>query len=244
MEGQRLFRYPYGAMEPWKEDVLLQLGYWTGGIGWDIDTLDWDFGPDGVASRPEVPEELREDFVGFVVDRAVRAGGGVVLFHDVQSVTADNLDEIIVRLRAAGFRFGGLPERLADPLAASGCPEGWFPERVGTAGGRFCSNGLQALGPFTRTMVDRCTDWGGGAACGADTWSRPLFLSARGDGLCPDGASLDRSLGYCVEGDAALGPFDEELVGECERAGGGRACRSSRWSRPFLAALLVATGRG
>src|SRR6185369_6592191 len=44
------FRYPYGSMAPWKETILKQDGYLNGGIGWDIDSLDWDFGNDETAS--------------------------------------------------------------------------------------------------------------------------------------------------------------------------------------------------
>jgi peptidoglycan/xylan/chitin deacetylase (PgdA/CDA1 family) len=103
------FRYPYGAVAAWKEPILREAGYLDGGVGWDIDTLDWDFGPDGKASRSEVPAALRNDFEGWIFGQLERRHGGVMLFHDVQSITASRLEAIIDRLSAAGYRFGELP---------------------------------------------------------------------------------------------------------------------------------------
>lgn len=105
----RLFRYPYGNGSTAKEAVVRASGYPDGGIGWNIDTLDWCFGPDAYCDR--VPTAYRRDFVGWVVSEARRVGGGVMLFHDIQSVTANNLDTILTRMEAAGYRFAALPSR-------------------------------------------------------------------------------------------------------------------------------------
>jgi peptidoglycan/xylan/chitin deacetylase (PgdA/CDA1 family) len=105
------FRYPYGAMTAWKETILKAEGYLDGGIGWDVDTLDWDFGPDGRAARREVPAAYKADFEGYVMYRLNQRGGGVILFHDVQSVTANHLDSLLQKMKAQGYRFGALPPR-------------------------------------------------------------------------------------------------------------------------------------
>jgi peptidoglycan-N-acetylglucosamine deacetylase len=103
------FRYPYGAGTAAKEAILKQSGYVDGGIGWDIDTLDWCFSKTGTCNRDEVKAAYRSDFVGWVVSECKRRGGGVVLFHDVQGITQRNLDAIMTELEAEGFEFANLP---------------------------------------------------------------------------------------------------------------------------------------
>jgi peptidoglycan/xylan/chitin deacetylase (PgdA/CDA1 family) len=105
----RLFRYPYGSGSTAKEAVVRANGYPDGGIGWNVDTLDWCFGPDAYCDK--VPTAYRRDYVGWVVSEARRTGGGVMLFHDIQGITATNLDAILTRLEGLGYRFGALPSR-------------------------------------------------------------------------------------------------------------------------------------
>jgi len=237
------FRYPYGAMAAWKEEILRAEGYRHGGIGWDIDTLDWDYGPDGRSSRAEVPVQFRNDMVAFTVWQAERKGGGVILMHDVQSITANELDRLIRTLRARGFRFGQLPgvERL-EPAPIE-CPSGYELTSVGNAGGQYCTDERNVIGPFTRGMVNKCVSWGGGDACRSNRWSKALYLSARGVDVCPKGARLDPETRYCAEGEDAFGPFPRALVASCiERGGGEVTCRDARWNRNFLAWLLRLQG--
>jgi peptidoglycan/xylan/chitin deacetylase (PgdA/CDA1 family) len=143
------FRYPYGAMASWKETILRAEGYADGGVGWDIDTLDWDFGPDGVASRPEVPAAYRRDFDGYVMMRLAQRGGGVMLFHDVQSITAQRLDGLLARLARDGYRFGELPRKRAG-FIGDACDDD---AGCGFAGG-FCLGGL-CTQACTATCPDR-----------------------------------------------------------------------------------------
>jgi hypothetical protein len=91
--------------------------------------------------------------------------------------------------------------------------------------------------------VEKCLSWGGGeTACRSDRWGLQLALNARGEGLCPVGASFDQPTAYCVEGTNAFGPFPKALVDKCIASGGGETtCRSARWNRDFLLRLL---GRG
>jgi peptidoglycan-N-acetylglucosamine deacetylase len=146
------FRYPYGAMTPWKETVLKAEGYGDGGVGWDVDTLDWDFGADGRASRPEVPAAYRSDFSGYVMFRLNQRGGGVILFHDVQSVTANHLDGLLRQMKAAGYSFGELPRRsLARRLFIGDACD--LDNECAFTGG-FCLGGLCTQG-CTSTCPDR-----------------------------------------------------------------------------------------
>ncbi len=126
------------------------------------------------------------------------------------------------------------------PLGKMECPTGYVLQSVGTRGGQICSDGVNAWGPFTQAMVQQCLAWGGGEqACRSDRWSEELTLRARGTGICPNGAVYDVASSYCVEGDEAFGPFPSSLVAKCEAAGGGSACRSSRWSRSLLLRLMA-----
>jgi peptidoglycan/xylan/chitin deacetylase (PgdA/CDA1 family) len=172
------FRYPFGAMTASKEVVLKANGYPHGGIGWDIDTLDWDFGPDATASRPEVPAAYKSDFAGWVVSQTEKRGGGVMLFHDIQSITATRLDGIITTLKARGFRFANLP-RTATPA-------GKFIGDACTADAQCAfDQGFCLDGTCTRPCTGSCPDRAG----------YPLTRCVR----APDGAgaSIDICLQSC-----------------------------------------------
>ncbi len=117
----RLFRYPYGAGTSAKETVLRANGYTHGGIGWDIDTLDWCFGGGG-GRCDRASAAYRADFVGWVVSECQRRGGGVVLFHDIQGITARNLDTILTRLEGLGYSFAQLPTEASPPPAPAPTP--------------------------------------------------------------------------------------------------------------------------
>jgi peptidoglycan/xylan/chitin deacetylase (PgdA/CDA1 family) len=150
------FRYPYGAMTAAKEAILKAEGYGHGGIGWDIDSLDWDFGADGKASRSEVPAAYRSDFVAYTLHRIEQKGGGVILFHDVQSITASKLDTILTRLEQKGYRFASLPRSGAPtppgPSKFIGDPCSSDPECSPSGG--FC---LIPTGRTTGTCTQACT---------------------------------------------------------------------------------------
>jgi peptidoglycan/xylan/chitin deacetylase (PgdA/CDA1 family) len=78
---------------------------------WDIDTNDWD-----AKKRPTLLPTMLKDIC--------RQKGGVVLFHDVQKFTADNLRSWIQAVKREGHTFAPL-ERFVpeakDPLPAKAC---------------------------------------------------------------------------------------------------------------------------
>ncbi len=124
--------------------------------------------------------------------------------------------------------------RTGPALGLIECPAGWQLESIGSDGGTYCSNGTSMYGPFSQSMIAACRSWGGGSACATNNWALEFARTLRGDGLCPRGASYDAETTYCVEGDAAFGPFPSRLIQACEQRGGGSACRTARWSRSFL----------
>jgi hypothetical protein len=142
-----------------------------------------------------------------------------------------------------------LPEMGKNPVRARDlgqivCPTDYVPMGVGKEGGVLCTSGRDAWGPFTRAMVEQCRAWGGGAGCTTERWSLSLARRARGEGVCPLGATLDaRDTGYCVEGEDAFGPFPPAYVEACKVAGGGRACTSARWRVDLLRGVIARAGR-
>ena len=100
-----IFRLPYGdgsfpASDPGKraanERVMRQIreaGYVH--VGWRIDTNDWD-----PRKRDTLLPKLQQDICSMK--------GGVVLFHDVQKNTVDNLDAWITAIKAEGHEIVGL----------------------------------------------------------------------------------------------------------------------------------------
>jgi peptidoglycan/xylan/chitin deacetylase (PgdA/CDA1 family) len=102
----RLFRYPYGAGNVAKEELLRGWGYKDGGVGWNLDSLDWCYASTGTCSRAT---NNKSNYTAWVLGEAKRLGGGVILQHDIQKITANNLDTIITSLETSGYKFGELP---------------------------------------------------------------------------------------------------------------------------------------
>jgi peptidoglycan/xylan/chitin deacetylase (PgdA/CDA1 family) len=85
----RIFRPPYGALNPMVGRVARELGYRT--ILWNVDTRDWDpaFQPDRWVDR--------------ALDRIGRRARSIVIAHDIHPTTADHLAELIERIGPAHF---------------------------------------------------------------------------------------------------------------------------------------------
>lgn len=111
------------------------------------------------------------------------------------------------------------------------CPSGsWY-----SPSEKMCVTETQAIGPFTRAMVELCKKYGGGnAACEGARWERSFAARLRLDEPCPRGASFDSARQACLEGKEAFGPFKVRDVEECRRKGGGPACESMRWSASII----------
>ena len=103
-----LFRYPYGNSSCETNERVHALGYRI--VGWHVDSCDWAFaGPKGLTASEAlscgVLPAYRHDFLGHIVANVRAHRGGVVLMHETHDIGVDNLDALIVRLEAEGYRF-------------------------------------------------------------------------------------------------------------------------------------------
>jgi len=111
-------------------------------------------------------------------------------------------------------------------------------------------------------MVQACQALNGGDVCTKtetikvngvelllEKWPRSLAVSARGDGECPVGTTLDQNaLGECLElvGNETLGysqmsvfaPFSNDLVAICVAQSGGDSCYTPRWALKYYLSIV------
>jgi len=100
---------------------------------------------------------------------------------------------------------------------------------------RLCANDKEAIGPFPRSMMDKCEAAGGGTeACNGARWDAAFAKAVRGTTACPPGSALSDLYGECVAGADAFGPFPKGTVESCRKNGGGPACETMRISVSFL----------
>lgn len=103
-----LFRYPYGNASCETNERVHAMGYRI--VGWHVDSCDWAFdGPKGLSASEAlscgVLPVYRHDFLGHIVASVRAHRGGVVLMHETHDISVDNLDALITRLEAEGYRF-------------------------------------------------------------------------------------------------------------------------------------------
>ncbi len=103
-----LFRYPYGNSSCETNERVRTMGYHI--VGWHVDSCDWGFdGRDGLTAGEAlscgVLPAYRHDFLGHVVASVRAHRGGVVLMHETQHISVDNLDALVTTLEAEGYRF-------------------------------------------------------------------------------------------------------------------------------------------
>ena len=110
------------------------------------------------------------------------------------------------------------------------CPEGWSYDTPS----RLCTNGGEALGPFTQKMISICKEQGGGDPCENRRWGFKFAQSIRGSGVCPLGSTWNENRGACSSGDHVYGPFSQSAVDSCRENGGGEECNIMRWSTSLL----------
>jgi peptidoglycan/xylan/chitin deacetylase (PgdA/CDA1 family) len=118
-----VLRLPYGAgyfrssnpTEQAKNEMVMKTVKDAGfrHVAWDIDTNDWD-----ERKRPQLLPTLLRDIC--------RYKGGVVLMHDIQKFTADNLRTWIRAVKAEGHTFAPMerfvPE-ASNPLPPEACED-------------------------------------------------------------------------------------------------------------------------
>lgn len=113
LEAPKLFRYPYGNSSCEANAQLQQLGYRI--VGWHVDSCDWAFDKTGSIDAHEakicgVDKANREHFVDHVVAAVKARHGGIVLMHEIHPNTLAQLETLVQRLLAEGFRFAPLTD--------------------------------------------------------------------------------------------------------------------------------------
>lgn len=115
------FRFPYGSSNCNTADLVKSFGYRI--TGWHNDSADWCFassrGGTGYCDPRtfrHVPDSMRDDMVGLVMQQARAKNGGILLFHDVHMNTANEIDEIISRLTNEGYTFVNIDDVSTFPL--------------------------------------------------------------------------------------------------------------------------------
>lgn len=113
----KYFRFPYGNANCEQINYLKtqKVQY----VGWNIDSADWCFAAGNGTCTKEVfkyvPDAYRTNFVGYVLAQAKATNGGVILFHDVNKLTASTIDTLLTSLKRAGFTFVRLDDKAIFP---------------------------------------------------------------------------------------------------------------------------------
>jgi peptidoglycan/xylan/chitin deacetylase (PgdA/CDA1 family) len=119
----RFVRFPYSDSDCPTMQVVRERGFAVAGL--HIDPVDWCYArdmnaEDGItclaADAAWVPEEYRNDMVGYVISQLPRYGGGIVLLHDIHANTVAQLQDLIDALRAEGVTFVALDDEEHFPM--------------------------------------------------------------------------------------------------------------------------------
>jgi len=210
------FRFPYGASTCATAEIVRE-DFEQIVTGWNVDTGDWCFAPDDgycPASRfQHVPNDFRDDMVGWTMQQVRAKGGGIVLMHDIHAYTANTLPSMIARMRGEGYTFTNLDDAETFPLLnGEGIDLAWVGDEC--VGDDDCN-----MGPAHRGLCD-LPEGSTAAACtiecegfcpdrGSDTtfcvsldggYSGTCVLKAGRDASCEDDHLVlethDRFLGY------------------------------------------------
>jgi peptidoglycan/xylan/chitin deacetylase (PgdA/CDA1 family) len=114
----RYFRFPFGSATCNAIAFVKSQGYAV--VGWHLDSADWCFaagsGHCSASTFKYVPDNYRDDLVGYAVSQAKAKNGGILLFHDIHPNTVAHLEQIIQNLQSAGLTFTGIDDTSVFPL--------------------------------------------------------------------------------------------------------------------------------
>ena len=94
-----LIRPPFGEDDARVRAIFRELGYVE--VKWNVQTADVSWEAKYEKGEPDICER----YVKHVVNVATKKHGGIVLFHDTERITTDNLPSIIEALEQNGFTF-------------------------------------------------------------------------------------------------------------------------------------------
>jgi peptidoglycan-N-acetylglucosamine deacetylase len=116
-ETPRYFRFPFGSSTCNTMRQARDQRYIV--TGWHVDSADWCFASGNGVCRPQtfryVPDEMRNSMQDYVMSQVRRQNGGIVLFHDVHAITANQLDAILTALETEGYTFARLDDATLLP---------------------------------------------------------------------------------------------------------------------------------
>lgn len=110
----KLFRYPYGAATCESIDYILKGLKYTGILGWHIDTCDWAYSKNGIATDPVAlkdcpvnPKNI-SSYHDHVMEGVQKTNGGIILMHDIHARTVNTLEDIVKTLIKKGYKFNDM----------------------------------------------------------------------------------------------------------------------------------------
>lgn len=173
-ETMKWFRFPFGASTCGTMNLVRQRGWIS--AGWHVDSADWCYAAgDGVCKKSTfkyVPDDQRNDMLGYIMSQVASTNGGVLLFHDIHPNTASNLDSILTALEQAGYTFVRLDDVSAFPRL-----NGVTPKFIGDA----CTTNAQCTF-VANGQSGRCSAAG--------------FCTVACNGSCPDAAG--KAPTFCI----------------------------------------------
>jgi peptidoglycan/xylan/chitin deacetylase (PgdA/CDA1 family) len=113
------FRFPFGNSNQYALDLLKSRGYKV--VGWNIDSCDWGFSKAGVLAADTnkncsgMNVQVTEAHP-YLLKQLTSRNGGIVLMHDVQKVTAENLDQLLTELENDSYEFVQINNAEVFPL--------------------------------------------------------------------------------------------------------------------------------
>jgi peptidoglycan-N-acetylglucosamine deacetylase len=112
------FRFPNGNSTGYALNVLEKRKYIV--TGWNVDTCDWGFSSAGVLSAQNNKicngvEKSVSNVRKYLFEKITRRGSGIILLHDVQKTTVDNLDSILTELQNEQYEFYQINDQQMFP---------------------------------------------------------------------------------------------------------------------------------
>jgi peptidoglycan/xylan/chitin deacetylase (PgdA/CDA1 family) len=99
-EKPALFRPPYGVTTPVVAKVIKKMGYRA--VGWSVRSLDTV-----LKDKEKILERIK--------DRLHH--GVVILMHDDREITAEVLEDVIMKIKEEGYRFVGIEEMMLHKVS-------------------------------------------------------------------------------------------------------------------------------
>jgi hypothetical protein len=128
-----------------------------------------------------------------------------------------------------------VPQPVVSAPPVLNCPAGTYSM---FAPFEFCTDGRNAFAPYTREMLSACLQRSG-VACYNSVWPNELYISLRGEGICPSGSGWNPEYNACVEDTLVLGPFSREFVSRCLSSGFGSVCHGLKIELAYVAVMNI-----